>query len=94
MSQAGENVVRSYGRVRMPNNHSKYRTKGVGEFRGSPVELTHGDRGAGVEPAPPCLPGRPLGIRHVGGGPADPFPGLLPERHIRVVPSAAAPSRD
>jgi hypothetical protein len=50
----------------VPNNHSKYRTPGVGVLPGSPVKLKRDHGGASVEP-PGSLAGAAL-HHHAAGG--------------------------
>src|SRR5919198_5006635 len=66
MTQPGENVIRSYGGVGVPNNHSKYHTRGCRVAHGTPVQLERGHGGPDVEAAPPLL-GETLDLDLMGG---------------------------
>ena len=59
MAERGQDVVGSYGRCHVPNNHSKYRTSGVPAFTGTPVKLQHEHGRPGIEPPDP-LAGKPI----------------------------------
>jgi hypothetical protein len=59
-----QDVVGSYGRYQVPNNHSKYRIPGVPLIRGPPAGVHREDRGASVH-APHSLAGQALDLHAV-----------------------------
>jgi len=71
MAERNQDVVGSYGRCHVPNNHSKYRTSGLLTRGGTLIYLQRCHPGPGVQP-PDSAAGKAVDL-HVLGGQKRPY---------------------